>query len=153
MGSATALSARLEPVPGVEPTDLLGVWDLARRIVDRPVDGGAPRFGRVVGTLTLAPDGEDVAWCEEGVLTWAGHDLPVTRGSSCTERPGVGWCASTTGARSTRGPPARRSSTTAVQTRIAASSTSPPIAGTMRVVWDVSGPDKDRRLFTRCTRR
>ena len=40
VGSATALSARLEPVPGVEPTDLLGVWDLARRIVDRRSTAG-----------------------------------------------------------------------------------------------------------------
>src|SRR5215204_6423399 len=71
--------ARPETVPGVEPTDLLGAWDLARRIVDRPIGGGPPRFGGVVGTLTLTADGDDVAWCEEGVLTWADRDLPVIR--------------------------------------------------------------------------
>ena len=153
MGSATALSARLEPVPGVEPTDLLGVWDLARRIVDRPVDGGASRFGRVVGTLTLAPDGDDVAWREEGMLTWAGHDLPVTR-RLVVHRTAGGWVVCFDDGRPfhpwSPGAPVVhdcRPDTYRGLVDVAAD------RRTMRVVWDVSGPDKDRRLFTRCTRR
>ena len=140
-------------MPAVEPTELLGTWDLARRIVDRPVDGGPPQFGRVDGTLTLAADGDDVAWCEQGVLTWNGQDLAVhrhltvRRGTDgwtvCFDdgRPFHRWSPGTTVIHECR-PDTYRGLVDVAADR-----------QTMRVVWDVSGPGKDRRLFTRLTRR
>ena len=117
-------------MPAVEPTELLGAWTLARRIVDRPVDGGAPQFGRVDGTLTLAADGDDVAWCEQGVLTWNDQHLPVTR-RHVVRREGDGLDVCFDDGRPV--PPLvarrRRSSTSADRTRTAGSSTSPPTAG------------------------
>jgi hypothetical protein len=145
--------ARLRPVPGVEPTELLGVWALDRRIVDRPVEGGAVQFGRVVGTLTLAADGRDVAWHEEGVLSWSGHDLPVSR-RLIVRDTADGWVVCFEDGRLFH-----PWSPGAPVVHECAPDTYRGLVGvtddhlTMRVVWDVSGPNKDRRLFTRCRRR
>jgi hypothetical protein len=141
------------PVLGIEPTDLLGAWDLARRIVDRPIDGGATRFGTVVGTLTLAADGHDVAWCEEGTLTWSGQDVPVAR-RLIARRAAEGWVVCFDDGRPFHPwspgvpvvhqcqPDTYRGVVDVADDR-----------ATLRVLWDVAGPRKDRRLFTRCTRR
>jgi hypothetical protein len=137
----------------VEPTDLLGMWDLARRIVDRPTDGTLTRFGRIVGTLTLAADGDDVAWCEEGTLTWAGQHLRVGR-RLLVRRHADGWTVCFDDGRPfhpwSPGTPvvhACRPDTYRGLVDVAADRT------TLRVCWDVVGPAKDCRLFTRCTRR
>jgi len=141
------------PAPEVAPTELLGVWDLSRRIVDRPVDGGAPRFGRVVGTLTLAADGDDVAWCEEGALTWQDQHLPVTR-RLVVRRTADGWVMCFEDGRpfhpwSPGAPVVHECAPDTYRGLVDVSAD----RRTVRVVWDVSGPGKDRRLFTRCTRR
>jgi hypothetical protein len=129
------------------------VWDLARRIVDRPVDGGAVRFGHVVGTLTLAADGADVTWCEEGVLSWSGHDLPVSRRLIVRRTPD-GWVVCFDDGRpfhpwSPGAPIVHACAPDTYRGLVAVSAD----RRTMRVVWDVTGPGKDRRLFTRCSRR
>jgi hypothetical protein len=138
---------------GVEPADLIGTWDLARRIVDRAADGVATRFGRVVGTLTLAADGDDVTWCEAGTLTWGGQRLPVARRllvrrhvdgwTVCFDdgRPFHPWSPGTPVVHMCR-PDTYRGLVDVAADR-----------ATLRVCWDVVGPAKDRRLFTRCTRR
>ena len=147
--------ARLGPVPAPapSPTELLGVWDLARRIVDRPVGADGADFGRVVGTLTLAPDGDDVAWCEAGTLRWRGQDLAVTRRLTvrrhqddwvvCFDdgRPFHSWSPGAPVVHDCA-PDTYRGLVDVTADRSA-----------LRVLWDVSGPRKDRRLFTRCTRR
>jgi hypothetical protein len=138
----------------VPPTDLLGEWHLARRIVDRGSPGGAAQFGRVSGTLSLAAAGPDeVVWDERGVLTWAGRQLPVCRvlrvlrsvgrWTVCFEdgrefhpwRPGVAVV------HPCRADTYRGVVDVAADHRL------------LRVLWDVTGPAKDARLFTRCVRR
>ncbi len=140
-------------MPAVEPTDLLGVWDLARRIVDRPTDGGAPQFGRVVGTLTLAAEGDDVAWCEEGVLRWGDQQLPVTR-RLVVRHEAAGWVVCFDDGRPfhpwSPGSPVVHDCPPDTYRGLVVIAAD---LRTMRVVWDVSGPGKDRRLFTRCNRR
>jgi hypothetical protein len=140
-------------VTGVEPTDLLGVWDLARRIVDRPTDGAAVRFGRVVGTLTLAADGDDVTWCEAGTLTWAGQRLPVGR-RLLVRRHGDGWTVCFDDGRPFHpwapGTPVVHHCSPDTYRGLVDVAADPT---TLRVLWDVVGPAKHRRLFTRCTRR
>jgi len=140
-------------MPRVEPTDLLGVWDLARRIVDRPTDGGTDRFGRVVGTLTLAADGRDVAWCEEGTLRWRGHELAVGR-RLIVRRATDGWVVCFDDGRRfhdwSPGAPVVHECPPDTYRGVV------DVAGdraALRVLWAVTGPGKDRRLFTRCTRR
>jgi Family of unknown function (DUF6314) len=141
------------PAPEVAPTELLGVWDLARRIVDRSVGGGAPQFGRVVGTLTLAVDGDDVTWCEAGTLTWSGQDLPVRR-LLVVRREADGWIVCFDDGRPfhpwSPGTPVVHQcppDTYRGVVDVAADRSS------LRILWDVAGPGKDRHLYTRCARR
>jgi Family of unknown function (DUF6314) len=137
----------------VEPTDLLGRWRLDRRIVERPT--GAPRrFGRVAGTLTLTPSADrgDVAWSEAGTLWWAGRQLPVTR-QLLVRRAPDGWTVCFEDGREFHPwRPGRvvvhpcRADTYCGLVAVDDARTE------LRVLWDVDGPGKDLRLFTRCTR-
>jgi hypothetical protein len=71
----------------VDPTDLLGTWDLARVVDDHRT--GERRD--VTGTATLALDSADrVRWTEEGTMTWSGHRVPVSR-TLLVDRAGDGW--------------------------------------------------------------
>jgi hypothetical protein len=134
----------------VEPTALLGSWDLARRLVDRPVGGGRPRFGHVAGTLTLTLDGEDVDWFEQGTLTWGGHDLAVTRRLRIVP-DGSGWTVCFDDGRPFHpwrpGAPLVHPCRADVYRGVVSAG-----PDELRVLWDVTGPDKDVRLFTRCRR-
>jgi hypothetical protein len=70
-----------------EPTDLLGDWLLEREVDDRL--SGERRH--VTGTTTLEQLADDhVRWREEGVMTWAGHEVPVER-TLDVRRDGDGW--------------------------------------------------------------
>jgi Family of unknown function (DUF6314) len=137
-----------------EPTDLLGRWRLERRIVDRPTDGSRPRFGRVRGTLTLArsPGGADVTWSETGTLAWAGQELAVTR-RLVIRRGGDGWTVCFDD-----GLPFHPWRPGAPVVHPCGADTYCGLVAVdddhaeLRVLWDVLGPAKDRRLFTRCTR-
>ena len=138
----------------MEPTELLGPWDLVRRIADRSVAGQPPRFGRVAGTLTLAlsPDGTEVDWFEQGTLTWGGHDLAVTRRLRIVP-DGSGWTVRFDDGRPFHpwrpGAPLVHPCRADVYRGVV----SVDAAGAeLRVLWDVSGPEKDVRLFTRCRR-
>lgn len=60
----------------IDPTDLLGTWHLDREVDDRL----AGERREVVGTATLTRVADDhVAWTEEGVMRWPGHEVPVSR--------------------------------------------------------------------------
>jgi len=135
----------------VEPTDLLGTWRFARRIVERR--GDRPRFGRVDGTLVLdATDPDTVRWHERGTLVWDGRRLEVFRDLAVV-RGADGWTVRFDDGREFH---AWRPGATVVH---------PCRADTyrglvavddacteLRVLWDVTGPAKDTRLLTRCTR-
>jgi hypothetical protein len=65
-----------EDAAPVEPTDLLGTWDLVRVIDDRL----AHERRDVRGTATLERESADrVRWSEEGTMTWAERSVPVSR--------------------------------------------------------------------------
>src|SRR5690348_2020090 len=57
------------------PTELLGLWQLRRRLLDRRLR----LHGTVVGTLTLSPDDGGVRWLERGQLCWPGRSAVVFR--------------------------------------------------------------------------
>ncbi len=134
----------------VEPTELLGTWRLERRIVDR--DQPQPQFGRVHGVLTLARAGSAVTWRERGTLTWNGQQLAVFRNLQILPRAD-GWmvCFDHGGEFHPWQPGAPvvhpcRADTYRGLVDVDSARTQ------LRVLWDVTGPGKDRRLFTRCTR-
>jgi hypothetical protein len=125
----------------VEPTELLGTWHLERRIVDRRDH----RFGRVTGSLTLDATGD-------GEVTWAGRDLPVFRNLRIVRGP-AGWTVCFDDGDEFH--PWRPG--TALVHPCRADSYHGIVdvdveRGVLRVLWDVTGPAKDTRLFTRCTR-
>jgi hypothetical protein len=134
----------------VEPTDLLGTWRLARRIVTR--DGGRRQFGQVHGTLTLTPGPGTVEWHERGTLSWNGQHLAVTRSLRVVRRDD-GWmvCFDHGGEFHPWRPGAPVVHPCRADTYCGLVDVD-DARGQLRVLWDVTGPDKDRRLFTRCTR-
>lgn len=136
----------------VEPTDLLGTWQLRRRITDR--QGSRAQFGTVAGELALDLDEAtgEVRWCESGTLAWNGQRLAVSRRLRLVRRDGAWtvcfedgadfhpWCPGATVVHPCRADTYRGLvDVDAARTQL-------------RVLWDVTGPAKDRRLFTRCTR-
>ena len=137
----------------VEPTDLLGTWTLARRIVDRRTATGRPQFGRVTGTLTLAAEGDGhVSWSEHGTLTWAGQRLPVFRNLRVVQGP-AGWTVCFEDGHEFH--PWRPSAPLVHPCRADTYHGIVDVDDSrrvLRVLWDVTGPAKDARLFTRCTR-
>ena len=140
---------RLEPP---EPPELVGTWQLRRRITDRL--GGRPQFGSVTGTLTLelVPAGDEVRWHEEGTLAWNGQQLAVYRHLRIV-RDEAGWTVRfEDGGEFHPWRPGRtvvhpcRADTYRGLVDVDATRTE------LRVLWDVTGPAKDRRLFTRAVR-
>ena len=71
----------------VRPSDLLGTWTLTRVVEDRLADERRDVAG--TATLILEAPGR-VRWSEEGVMTWAGRSVPVTR-TLYVVRLDVGW--------------------------------------------------------------
>jgi hypothetical protein len=59
----------------VEPTALLGQWRLTRQVSDEL----AGLSGTAAGELTLRAEGDEIAWCERGVLRWNASELPFSR--------------------------------------------------------------------------
>ena len=134
----------------VEPTDLLGCWQFERRIVDR--DASGMRFGRVTGTLHFSLDADAVDWRERGTLTWNGRELAVFRNLRIV-RCGDGWMVRFDDGRDFH--PWRPGAPVVHPCRedtYRGLITVDRAGDRLRVVWDVGGPDKDRRLFTRATR-
>jgi hypothetical protein len=62
-------------VSGLEPTALLGRWQLTRQIVDE----GAGLSGTASGELTMLDEDDHLLWREQGTLLWNGLRLPFTR--------------------------------------------------------------------------
>lgn len=60
----------------LQPTDLLGEWELRRSVVDRL----AGVEGTVTGSTTLSlTDPDKVRWDESGTMTLDGRTVPVSR--------------------------------------------------------------------------
>ena len=113
-------------------------------------DRAGRRFGHVVGTLTLAVAGDDVTWTEAGMLAWAGHDLSVQR-RLVMRRQAHGWTVCFEDGRAfhpwTPGRPVVHDCGADTYRGLVAAD-----GDELRVLWDVTGPSKDCRLFTRCKR-
>jgi uncharacterized protein DUF6314 len=133
-------------VPVVDPRSLLGDWRLDRRVVDRR----AGLFGTVHGTLSLVEDGALISWREHGTLHWNGADHPITRELLVVEEAD-GWQVRFADGRAFH--PWRPGEVVEhpcnadryrglVDVR----------PDRLRILWDVVGPAKEQRLFTRCRR-
>lgn len=72
----------------LQPTDLLGEWELRRTVDDRR----AAARGIVLGTTTLTSTGADeVRWDESGTMTFGGRTVPVTRTLLVRRTDGGSW--------------------------------------------------------------
>lgn len=126
-----------------DPWELVGRWELRRRIRDRLL--GA--YGSVAGELVVVPDGDGLRWDERGVLCWAGAERPVTR--TYLLRPGAaGWEVLFADGRPFHPwlpgqrviHPCRADVYTGLVT---------VDPRRVRTLWDIRGPHKDQRLVTR----
>jgi hypothetical protein len=130
------------------PTDLLGVWQLQRRLVDRRTG----QFGRVSGWLELTLVGGVVHWLELGELEWDGRSFEVTRELHIV-RAGDGWEVRFTDGRAFH--PWRPGALVEHPCRadLYRGLVSVDVGHQrLRVLWDVTGPGKDQRIVTRCVR-
>jgi hypothetical protein len=133
-------------VPEPDPRCLLGRWRLDRRVVDRR----DRLFGIVRGTLSLVEDGPVIRWRERGTLRWQNTDLAVTRELLIVEEPG-GWQVRFVDGRLFHpwrpGAVVEHPCNADLYRGIV--DVRPNL---LRILWDVLGPAKDQRLFTRCRR-
>jgi len=132
------------------PTQLLGLWRLQRRLVDR-IPG---RSGRVDGMLELTGHEDEVRWSERGLLTWGDEQLRVTRELRiCRDDDESGWLVCFEDGRLFHpwhpGVPVVHEC--AADTYRGVIDVDPTWTR-LRVLWDVTGPDKQQRLYTRCAR-
>lgn len=148
MSDACGSNDVINDVMTVRPTDLLGVWQLQRRLVDRR----AGRFGHVSGWLELTLVGSVVHWLELGELAWGGGVFEVTRELHIVA-DGAGWQVRFADGRPFH--PWRpgevvehpcRDDVYRGLVRV------DPARTRLRVLWDVTGPAKDQRIVTRCAR-
>jgi hypothetical protein len=131
-----------------EPDELLGTWWLHRRVADLR----RGQCGRVTGTLELVLVGSAVHWLERGELAWDGAVHPVSR-ELHLERSESGWDVRFADGRAFhRWAPGQivehpcRADHYLGLIRVDRDCTR------LRTLWDVSGPDKRQRIFTRAVR-
>jgi hypothetical protein len=110
----------------------------------------------VTGALTLELDagGDEVRWSETGTLTWNGQRLAVYRHLRIVRDGGSGgWmvCFEDGGPFHPWRPGAAVVHPCRADTYRGVVDVD-PARTELRVLWDVTGPAKDRRLFTRCVR-
>lgn len=129
-----------------EPTDLLGTWVLTRSIDDRLA--GERRDVHGTATLALERPGR-VRWQEEGTMTWAGRELPVSR-TLYVERGDAGWVVHFSDGRPFHRWSVGRSldhPCAADHYRGRIEADGDPITR-WTVVWEASGPEKDYLMTT-----
>ena len=104
------------------------------------------------GTLELRLDDDHVRWVEHGTLSWDGQRLEVTRELRIVPRV-EGWLVCFADGREFHpwAPGRLVTHPCRADTYRGVIDAEPP-AGRLRVLWDVTGPAKDQRLFTRCRR-
>ena len=133
----------------IRPTDLLGVWQLERRLYDRP--GG---HGTVSGWLELTLVGGVVHWLELGVLHWGGQTYEVTRELHIIRDDDGAWQVRFTDGRLFHpwrpGEQVEHPCKADLYRGLIVVDDS---LTRLRVLWDVIGPLKTQRIVTRCRRR
>jgi hypothetical protein len=126
--------------------ELLGRWQLRRRVADRRTG----QQGTVAGDLVVAAAGDSLRWQESGVLRWGGAERPVTRTYLLRERADGWWVLFADGREfhpwrpgEWVTHPCRADLYTGLVT---------VDSDRIRTCWDVRGPGKDQRLVTRFSR-
>lgn len=108
------------------------------------------RFGRVTGGVEFVRDGDSVRWLEHGRFDWDGRSFDVTRALRI-ESSGDGWMVRFEDGRDFH--PWRPGTVVTHPCRADTYSGLVRLDGSrLSVLWDVTGPAKDQRLFTRCRR-
>ena len=134
-----------------EPTELLGTWRLDRRIVDRRRAAAARSDGSAGRSTLTADDGAVGVARARARSPGTGSTWPCLRDAARRRRrPAGGPSASTTAATFHPWRPGTPVVHPCRADTYAGSSPSTPGGDLLRVLWDVTGPAKDRRLFTRC---
>ncbi|TQS46044.1 DUF6314 family protein [Cryptosporangium phraense] len=133
----------------MNPYDLVGEWELARRVVDQATGV----HGRVSGDLRVSAETEGLVFAESGVLLWEGHRLPVSRVSRLRSVDGEWWMLFEDGR------PFHPWRPGVPVVHPCGADTYDGLVDVdqdgrrMRTLWDVHGPAKSQRLITRFTRR
>jgi hypothetical protein len=134
-------------VPDIEPTVLLGQWELIRWLRDQR----AGMSGTAAGRLTLSADREQIDWHEQATLQWNGHHLPVSR-SYRLHRTDDGWWAYFPDGRPFHPWRPGQWVQHACRADIYYGLTTLTDARTWYTRWDVVGPAKSQRIITRLSR-
>ncbi len=140
--------ARPAAAVGPGPDDLLGSWELRRRVADLRTG----QLGRVAGTLDLVEHGAAVHWHERGELTWGDAVYPVSR-ELHLERAGRGWLVCFADGRAFHPwAPGQLLTHPCGADRYLGMIRVDRGGTRLRVLWDVTGPGKRQRILTRCSR-
>lgn len=130
------------------PRELAGSWQLDRRLVDRR----AGQLGHVTGRLELTLVGPNVRWFESGELAWDGELFQVSRELRIVP-DGEGWAVRFTDGRLFHPwRPGQFVEHPCADDLYRGLISVNPTRARLRVLWDVTGPGKDQRIFTRCVR-
>jgi hypothetical protein len=138
---------RASPV-GTNPAALVGEWALERRVSDRRLR----RHGRVDGVLSVASDGDGFSWTEHGTLCWDGRTLAVTRTLGVHRLDGSWWMTFSDGRPFHPWQPGRAVIHPCAADTYAGVVDVDASGDVLRVLWVVTGPAKDQRIFSRCRR-
>lgn len=138
------------PLPelAVDPTTLTGEWQLERRIADHRTG----EMGQMVGSLSLTLDPSGLWWAERGTLRWAGRDIPAQRLLAVRLLNGEWWMTFADGSPFHTWQPGRLVHHPCQADRYAGLVDVHPSGDLMRILWDIEGPAKRQRIFTRYRR-
>jgi hypothetical protein len=141
-------AGKMFPVAAADPYELIGEWKLLRRMVDRR----AGLRGRMHGTLSVAVDEQGFSWLEQGTLDWDGQVLPVHRQLYVRQLDGQWWTTFADGRPFHVFDPGRPVIHPCRADTYSGVLDVDPGVGVLRTLWDVTGPYKAQRIFTRCAR-
>jgi Family of unknown function (DUF6314) len=130
----------------VDPYELIGRWRLERRLVDRR----AAKRGRVSGQLVVEPVDGGLRWLETGELAWDDLRLDVTREYGLRDDLGDWWMTFADGRPFHPWTPGEYVTHPCVDDVYRGLVDTAP--SRIRTLWDVSGPAKSQRIFTRLLR-
>lgn len=130
----------------MDPHDLVGGWQLQRRLADRLTG----TLGRVEGTLTIEDAGDGLRWFEAGVLLWDGLRLDVSREYGLRPGPDGWWMTFADGRPFHPWTPGEHVTHPCAQDLYRGLVDVRPDA--IRTLWDVTGPAKSQRIITRLRR-
>jgi Family of unknown function (DUF6314) len=130
------------------PLELVGEWRLARRVHDRRLGV----FGTMTGTLVLERAAAGVRWREHGRFVFGAHAYDSSR-ELLLQPDGGAWSVRFADGREFHPWQPGVMVTHPCRADVYRGIVDVDATGTrLRTLWDVTGPAKDQRLLTRCTR-